>query len=52
MTYELAFKPKALKEWHKLNSTIKIQFQKKLEERLNNPRVQKDKLSSYETDSL
>ena len=48
MSYSLEFKPKALKEWHKLNPTIKSQFQKKLKERLENPKVVKDKLSGYE----
>lgn len=47
MTYNLDFKPKALKEWEKLDSTIKIQFQKKLKERVENPKVEKDKLSGY-----
>ena len=36
--------PKALKEWDKLGSTVKEQFKKKLE----NPKVEKDKLSRYE----
>jgi mRNA interferase RelE/StbE len=44
MTYNLEFKPKALKEWSKLGSTIKEQFKNKLKERLENPRVEKDKL--------
>ena len=48
MTYNLEFKPQALKEWSKLGSTIKEQFKKKLEERLENPKVEKDKLSGYE----
>lgn len=48
MSYSLEFKPKALKEWNKLNSTIKSQFKKKLKERLENPKVPKDKLSGYE----
>lgn len=48
MTYNLEFKPQALKEWSKLASTIKEQFKKKLEERLENPKVEKDKLSGYE----
>ena len=30
MTYNLEFKPKALKEWSKLGSTIKEQFKNKL----------------------
>lgn len=48
MTYNLEFKSQALKEWSKLASTIKEQFKKKLEERLQNPKVEKDKLSGYE----
>ncbi len=47
MTYSLDFKSKALKEWNKLDSTLKIQFKKKLKERLENPIIQKDKLSGY-----
>lgn len=48
MTYLLDFHPKAFKEWKKLNNSIKVQFQKKLKERLTNPRIIKDKLSGYE----
>jgi mRNA interferase RelE/StbE len=48
MSYSLEFHPKALKEWHKLNSTIKEQFKKKLAERLENPKVEADKLSGYD----
>ncbi len=48
MTYNLDFKPKALKEWNKLNPSIKEQFKKKLKERLENPKIQKDKLSGFE----
>jgi len=29
MSYELSFKPKALKEWKKLDETIRTQFKKK-----------------------
>ena len=47
ITYSLEFHPKALKEWEKLNNSIKIQFHKKLKERLKNPKVQKDKLSGF-----
>jgi len=47
MTYSLEFHPKALKEWEKLNNSIKIQFHKKLKERLINPKVPKDKLSGF-----
>ena len=48
MRYELQFKPKALKEWNKLNSTIKEQFKKKLKEHLEHPNVVKDRLIGYE----
>jgi mRNA interferase RelE/StbE len=48
MNYELHFKPKALKEWKKLNSSIKEQFSKKLKERLEHPKVSKDRLKGYE----
>jgi len=47
MSYSLEFKPQALKEWKKLNPTIKEQFKKKLKERLESPKVSKDKLSGY-----
>ena len=49
MIYSLEYKPKALKEWNKLDNSLKIQFYKKLKERLENPKVPKDKLSGYET---
>ena len=45
MTYCLEYMLKALKNWDKLDITIKKQFYKKIQERLKNPRVQKDKLS-------
>jgi len=45
MSYELAFKASALKEWEKLDSTLKIQFKKKLAERLDNPYVASARLS-------
>jgi len=47
MTYKLKFTDISNKEYKKLNSTIQEQFKKKLKERLENPRVQKDKLSGY-----
>ena len=47
MSYNLEFLPKALKEWHKLDATIKTLFKKKLAERLENPKVAKDKLSGF-----
>lgn len=45
MTYELAFKASALKEWKKLGHTVKEQFKKKLAERLENPHVPSAALS-------
>lgn len=44
MTYELAFDPRALKEWHKLGDTVKIQFKKKLAEVLSSPRIESARL--------
>ena len=37
--YRLAFTDKAAKDWRKLDPTIKQMFSRKLEERLNTPRV-------------
>ncbi len=48
MIYKLKFTKYSNKEWEKLNSTIKEQFKKKLKERLENPKVPKDKLSGFE----
>ncbi len=45
MTYELAFKKTALKEWNKLGATVKEQFKKKLNKVLKNPKVDNAKLS-------
>lgn len=45
MSYNLEFKKSALKEWKKLNSTIREQFKKKLAKRLDNPRVPSAALS-------
>ena len=49
MTYKLRFLPAALKEWEKLGGTVRSQLKKKLAERLENPRVQADKLRGYES---
>ncbi len=48
MSYSLEFKPKALKEWKKLDRSIKEQFHKKLQERLITPRVPHSKLSGFQ----
>lgn len=45
MTYSLEFKKSALKEWNKLGATLKLQFKKKLTERLNAPHIPNSKLS-------
>ncbi|KVE45482.1 type II toxin-antitoxin system RelE family toxin [Burkholderia sp. BDU5] len=44
-TYELKFVVDALKEWEKLDKTVREQFKKKLAERLENPRVPSAKLN-------
>lgn len=46
MIYKLAFLPSALKEWEKLDATVREQFKKKLKERLENPRVPSAALST------
>jgi len=48
MSYKLKFIPTALKEWDKLDNSIKIQFKKKLKERLENPKIQSSKLFGFE----
>ncbi|NOQ35473.1 MAG: type II toxin-antitoxin system mRNA interferase toxin, RelE/StbE family [Methylococcaceae bacterium] len=45
MTYKLEFKKSALKEWNKLGHTLKQQFKKKLEERLESPHIPSAALS-------
>ncbi|MGF1550382.1 MAG: type II toxin-antitoxin system RelE/ParE family toxin [Sphingomonadaceae bacterium] len=45
--YRLVFQKKATKEWNKLGTTLRRQFEKKLAERLRNPHVPKDKLRKY-----
>ena len=39
MIYELEFNEEALKEWNDLDRSIKAQFKKQLEKRLENPHV-------------
>ena len=48
MTYNLDFKPKALKEWKKLDNSVQSQFKKKLRQRLEDPKIESAKLSGYE----
>ena len=45
MSYRLRFHKLALKEWKRLDSTLRAQFKKKLTERLENPRVPSAALS-------
>lgn len=47
--YALEFNAQALREWGKLGNTIQLQFAKKLKERLENPRVEADKLLDIPT---
>ena len=44
MSFDLRFLPSALKEWEKLGAPVRVQFKKKLAERLEHPRVPKDAL--------
>jgi mRNA interferase RelE/StbE len=44
MSYSLAFKEAAWKEWGKLDNGVRAQFKNKLEERLLNPHVPASKL--------
>jgi len=48
MTYRLRFKKKAKKEWDALDSTVRNQFKKKLQERKALPRVEAAKLSGMD----
>ncbi|MGL1930240.1 MAG: type II toxin-antitoxin system RelE/ParE family toxin [Desulfotalea sp.] len=46
MTYDLEFNSKALKEWRKLEPSVREQFKKKLGERLENPHIQSARLKN------
>ena len=47
MIYKLKFLPSALKEWKKLDNSIKSQFKKKLSKRLQTPHVESASLSGH-----
>ncbi|AYJ79918.1 addiction module toxin RelE [Aliarcobacter cryaerophilus ATCC 43158] len=47
MIYKIKFTPISYKEWNSLDSAIKLQFKKKLEKIVHNPRIVKNKLSGY-----
>jgi mRNA interferase RelE/StbE len=44
MSYELAFLDDALKEWRKLDNSVRQQFKKKLAERLQQPDIPSSRL--------
>lgn len=44
MSYSLEFRESTLKEWRKLDGSIREQFKKKLAERLERPRVEAARL--------
>lgn len=48
MSYKLKFLPTALREWKKLDASIKAQFKKKLKERLKEPHIPSSRLSGFE----
>jgi len=48
MSYKLKFIPTALKEWQKLDYSVRAQFKKKLRERLEHPHVPSSRLSGFE----
>lgn len=48
MIYKIKFTPISDKEWKKIDSSLRLQFKKKLETVIQNPRIPKNKLSGYE----
>ena len=49
MNYELAFDPRALKEWQKLGVTVREQFKKKLEDVLKGRAIHRLNCGIYRT---
>ena len=47
MTYKLAFLPSALKEFRRLDNSVREQFKKKLVDLLENPRIPANRLSGF-----
>ena len=47
MIYKIKFTPISNKEWKKIDSTIRVQFKKKLEKTIYAPRIPKNRLSGY-----
>jgi len=48
MSYSLEFDRRALKEWHKLDATIRTQLKKKLQSVLENPKIETNRLRELE----
>lgn len=48
MIYELEFMPSALRQWNKLDKSIKEQFKTKIAKCLKNPKIAKNRLSGYD----
>ena len=48
MSYKLKFIPTALKEWQKLDYSVRAQFKKKLRKRLEHPHVPGSRLLGFE----
>jgi mRNA interferase RelE/StbE len=44
VAYELEFHPAALKEWQSLDNSVRIFLKKKIEKRLQNPRINSARL--------
>lgn len=47
MSYKLKFKEEAWQEWGKLDNNIRLQFKKKLQELVTNPRIPASQLSGH-----
>ncbi len=48
MTYKLKFLPSAMKEWDKLDNSIKVEFKNKLKKCLVNPQIPANKLRDFD----
>ncbi len=48
MTYRLKFLPTALKEWKKLDNTIRLQFKKKLGKVVESPVIEANRLRKFD----
>lgn len=48
MTYSLEFDERALKEWKQLDGSIRSQLKKKLENVIQNPKIEKNRLREFD----